>query len=308
MTSRLVVCVRFRPSPPVVSDPVLDGLVRESSRNEPWHRVAPTLIERATALGGRIIGWQEGGLSVDFALDCLQDAVDFLVDEPLGPTLSCGLSHGELMTCLESRRMALCAGEPLGRAAELAELARPGEVLISPELALSSGGELMLRGPPEERAGVPVLVLDIEQPLRSLLEAYNFQGGRTPLPEALPNPSSGVGAEDERARSQELCADRRAALASLVQGRISEALDRLWWAHRRARAASLTEQCRVELALAVALAASGSLQEAFLRTLQGLARAREGADLRGEQACARFLAQLSRGLGDVSAAEQWETL
>jgi hypothetical protein len=44
----------------------------------------------------------------------------------------------------------------------------------------------------------------------------------------------------------------------------------------------------------------------LLEALDALARAREASDPRGEQACSRFLAQLSRGAGDEQAAQQWE--
>lgn len=166
MTRRLVVCVRWRPPPAV-------GSVAELAPQESWGKALRTLAERATALGGRIVGWQEGGLSVDFAPDGLQDAIDFLVDEPLAASLSCGLAHGELTTCVESHRIALCTGDVLEVTSALAEFARPGEVLVSPELVDAAGGELLTTGPPRRREGrepVPALVLDVVHPLRSLLE------------------------------------------------------------------------------------------------------------------------------------------
>lgn len=166
MTRRLVVCARWRP-------PAAVGSVATRAPEETWEQALRTLADRATALGGRLVGWHEGVLSVDFAPDGLQDAVDFLVDEPLATSLSCGMAHGELSTCVESHRMALCTGEVLQVAAALAEFARPGEVLVSPELVVASRGELLTSGPPRRREGrepVPALVLDVVHPLRSLLE------------------------------------------------------------------------------------------------------------------------------------------
>lgn len=162
MALRLVVCVHFRPPPAEV----------EGDASETWSGVARSLLERATALGGRVVGWRPRSLSVDFALDGLQDAVDFLVDEPLGSSLASGVALGELEECLESHRVALCSGEVLERAEALAAYARPGEVLVSPELVEAARGELLTRGPAKKREGreaVPAFVLDVVHPLRSLL-------------------------------------------------------------------------------------------------------------------------------------------
>lgn len=163
MTLRLVVCVLWRP-------PLVDAetdTVRES-----WGTVARSLAERATALGGRIVGWQQGSLSVDFAVDGLQDAVDFLVDEPLGSSLAGGFALGDLEECLEGHRIALCSGEVLDVVQGLAGAARPGEVLVAPELVEAARGELLTSGPAKKRPGrehVVAFVLDVVHPLRSLL-------------------------------------------------------------------------------------------------------------------------------------------
>lgn len=165
MALRLVVCVRWRP-------PAAAGSVAAAAPEGTWSEVLRTLAERATALGGRIVGWQDGTLSVDFALDGLQDAVDFLVEEPSGSSLSRGLAHGELEACVESHRIALCTGEVLHLASALAEYARPGEALVTPELVAATGGELLTTGPPGQREGrepMAALSLDLVHPLRSLL-------------------------------------------------------------------------------------------------------------------------------------------
>lgn len=192
MALRLVVCVRWRP-PPTADSVVELGPVGT------WSEVVRTLAERATALGGRIVGWQDGTLSVDFALDGLQDAVDFLVEEPSGSNLSRGLAHGELEACVESHRIALCTGEVLRRASVLTEYARPGEALVTPDLVAATGGELLTTGPPKQREGrepIEALTLDLVHPLRSLLveavarlEEPPWRGGaKTGAEDLVPEP------------------------------------------------------------------------------------------------------------------------
>ncbi len=184
---RLVVCVRWRP-PAEDAEEVL-------SAGQEWGAFARPLADRATALGGRIVGWQPGGLSVDFAVDGLQDAVDFLLDEPLSPELSCGIAHGELTMLTGSSRMALCTGEVLGVVVKLADYARPGEVLVTPELVAATSDELITTGAPRARAGraaVPALILDLATPLRSLVSSPVASAAPAPAPQASPGlaPSS----------------------------------------------------------------------------------------------------------------------
>lgn len=481
-TLRLVVCVRWRP-------PVAEAETEtEVPAGQAWGELARPLAERATALGGRIVGWQPGGMSVDFAVDGLQDAVDFLLDEPLSPELSCGIAHGELSMLTGSSRMALCTGEVLDVVVKLADYARPGEVLLTPELVAATSGELCTKGAPKSRAGreaVPALILDLVSPLRSLIsspagaepsqaregegevaapswapvtnpsphagESAHRASERAPFAEAserdaLAGPSStfaGASAEPEsaepesvepesvepleaeaeeegeveilevepepesleplelepgpesdavltspsaavfrvasvapssdapvssspmsaspntphppaslrsdqverfrqaasavrtdslfpasvddalgrrdassldrlaasyRERHQDQLAFRLDAIASLVRGQSAEALRELRSAQQRSLEASLSEQCRARLALAVGLNAAGRPREAFVEALGALARAREGRDQRGERACARMLAQLSSGFQEPEAAAQWESL
>ena len=111
-----------------------------------------------------------------------------------------------------------------------------------------------------------------------------------------------------RAEAHNMLADRLDAMASLVRGNIGDALRRLRDAKQRARQLSLSEQCRASLALSVAIAAAGRPLDAMLEALEGLARARRGGDLRGERACAKFLAQLAHKAGEDSVAGAWQSL
>ncbi len=166
MAFRLVVSLTWRP--PAATEG--DGAVPIEQQ---WHELSGRLLERATALGGRIVGWNFRGLSVDFAADGLQDAVDFLVGEPANLELSCGFCHGELQTVSGGARIALVTGEALGLSEALAGYARTGEVLVSPQLVRAAHGELLTLGEPprrENRDPVSALMLDIVHPLRSLLD------------------------------------------------------------------------------------------------------------------------------------------
>lgn len=111
-----------------------------------------------------------------------------------------------------------------------------------------------------------------------------------------------------RSEAHNMLADRLDAMACLVRGNTGEALRRLRDAKHRARQLGLSEQCRASLALSVAIAAAGRPTDAMLEALEGLAQARRGGDLRGERACAKFLAQLAHKAGQDPIAAAWQTL
>jgi hypothetical protein len=102
--------------------------------------------------------------------------------------------------------------------------------------------------------------------------------------------------------------ERLDAIAELAGGRSGEALRRLRRAKERAASEDLSSQCRATLALAVALLAAGRPYEAALEGLGGIARARQGQDERGERACARFLSQVAKVMGDQTSAQAWASL
>ena len=100
-------------------------------------------------------------------------------------------------------------------------------------------------------------------------------------------------------------AERLEAMASLARGQTGGALRVLRSAADRARGATPADRCRAALAHAVGLAAAGRSRDALLEALEGLARAREAGDPRGEQACLRFLAQVCESAGDAESAKAW---
>lgn len=124
------------------------------------------------------------------------------------------------------------------------------------------------------------------------------------LPSMWPEPAGTERASsippDEAVRSARL-----EAMAMLRRGETAEAIRVLRREAEEAKAGGGPDRCRALLALGVALATADRRDEALLAALDGLARAREAADDRGEQACARFLAQLSEKAGDARAARAW---
>lgn len=161
MMERLVVYVRYLPS--------LDPDMPREERDLLWYQLAGPLFDRASALGGRLIAWGKEFVTVDFSWDGLYDALDFLLDAPLAPELACGLCHGPVTVLHEGGRVAPSVGPALLLAQDLAELARPGEVLVSPELVDATGARIGWSGEAGHRPGKPEIaayILDPERPLR----------------------------------------------------------------------------------------------------------------------------------------------
>ncbi len=348
---RVVVHVRWCPD----VDP--DG--HEEEVDAQWAEILQPMFERARALGGRVVGWDQRGLTVDFAIDGLYDAVDFLVDAPLATTVAAGMSAGPVISVLEAGRATIVLGKAVRDAHRLVELAMPGEVLVSQELVDVAEGQLGLAGEVGARPNRPKMtafILDSHEPLLSMDGAPPHSSGGfqlvTPAPTAARPPSNTpesfivrqverlatsaevVAKSDDSVFPPELtsalrrrdagslqtlarnarehdateAADRLEAIAELAEGRSGEALRRLRRAKEKALDEEPSSRCRASLALGLALAAAGRPYEAALEGLEGVARAREGQDERGERACARFLSQVALQFGDTQAAQEWGRL
>lgn len=311
-----------------------------AERASAWGESAGPLVERAIALGGRVIGFGHERLTVDFSWDGLYDAVDFLTESPLAPELSSGFADGEVLALSAGNRLALGVGEGIVRATKLAELARPGEVLVDPELARGARGALNVVGEAGKRAGrpeVPALVLDPGEPLCEVPPPVSTREEASAPPEsAAPLSVAGVDllgftdevgtqagramlgalarrdshslqelAETLRAEGSVAATERIEAMAALSAGKGGEALRRLRVAKVEAAESGPSARARASLALAVALGSLHRNEEALLETLEGLAFAREGGDARGERALARFLAQLGDKWGEPECAQRW---
>lgn len=172
MSKRIVVCMRWRPA-------------EEGASEQGFAQVAESILDRTLALGGRLILWHPEWLGVDFGLDELQDAIDFLVDRP-PVSFSTGFVYGESRDLVDGGPLlAACSGPAVDLAVALARMARAGEVLVDPQLVKASGGELLVQGARVATvAGERIrgLKLDLQHPQRSLecenltlLEAPRFE-------------------------------------------------------------------------------------------------------------------------------------
>jgi hypothetical protein len=105
---------------------------------------------------------------------------------------------------------------------------------------------------------------------------------------------------------REGAAIRLEAISKLTKGETNEALAVLRAGVAAAESATPAARSRASLAYGIALAVAGRQIEALTAALEALARAREGQETRGEQACTRFLARLSSAAGYTEAAKSWQ--
>jgi hypothetical protein len=94
---------------------------------------------------------------------------------------------------------------------------------------------------------------------------------------------------------------RMKAIDDLSRGHTAQAVGTLRHELRGLQSASAVERSKGALALAFALAHAGDTEEALLAALDGLARARETSDARGERACMLLLARLIEAVGGDGA-------
>ncbi len=321
--------------------PTVDPDASRHARDQAWAQLAAPLLDRASALGGRLVAWGDEFVCVAFAWDALYDAVDFLVDAPLAPELASGLCHGEVRVLYDAGRVAPSVGPPIRLAAEIAELARPGEVLVSPELVRVSGrlGTVGEAGRRPGRPDVAASILDLEQPLREpvpsapvasldfeaeepqslrgrellqLVNAADAMSKTSLFPKAMgaalshrDGASLAELSANLRREQSTAVAERLDAMAQLASGRSGDAIRRLRKAKEETDPADPSALCRSTLALAVALFGAGRKQEALLEGLSALGQARRASDHRGEHASTRFLSQIAHALADERSASSW---
>ena len=128
--------------------------------------------KRAEAQGGALCAWSGEAFSFDFAAEALDEALGFMLEQVAeaqdGEPLRIGLAQGEMQALGEPGGLAW--GQPLVRAERLARIARPGEVLLDPDLAAVQSGDLVTAGLRRGRAAdgsiVRGLRLDIYAPFR----------------------------------------------------------------------------------------------------------------------------------------------
>ncbi|MBN2195279.1 MAG: hypothetical protein JW751_20850 [Polyangiaceae bacterium] len=139
---RIVVCFRWRGA---VSE-------REAGGATPGFEAAVrSLLERRVALGGRIVAWHSRSFAFDFPLGAHEDAISLLVGDAVAEAsregFGVGVAQGGLVSHYENgAHLALSSGAALERAAALASIADPGDVLLDPALAAVRAGRLLTRG------------------------------------------------------------------------------------------------------------------------------------------------------------------
>ncbi len=157
-----------------------------SFRGEVPHKTAgggPSYLERALALkkqaealGATLCAWSAQTFSFDFAPDEIEEAIalaSLAADErggPPGERFGAGVSQGMLDTVGEGGSLAVLSwGRPLLAAVSLARVARPGEVLLDPDLPALRSGELLTVGSRltvDRAARVRGATLDVAEPWR----------------------------------------------------------------------------------------------------------------------------------------------
>jgi hypothetical protein len=85
---------------------------------------------------------------------------------------------------------------------------------------------------------------------------------------------------------------RMRAMQDLSRGNATQAVRTLRAELEKLHDAGAIERSKGALALGLALAHAGEAEQALLAALEGLARSREGGDVRGEKACMMLVAQL----------------
>ncbi|TKD05216.1 ATP-binding protein [Polyangium fumosum] len=131
-----------------------------------------SIRKRAEAHGGALCAWSGEAFSFDFAAEALDEALGFVLEQVAeaqdGEPLRIGLAQGEMQALGSPEGLAW--GEPLVRAERLALIARPGEVLLDPDVAAVQSGDLVTAGLRRGRAADGSIArgqrLDIYAPLR----------------------------------------------------------------------------------------------------------------------------------------------
>ncbi|MDC3958624.1 hypothetical protein [Polyangium jinanense] len=131
-----------------------------------------SIRKRAEAHGGALCAWSGEAFSVDFAAEALDEALGFTLEQVAEAQdtepLRIGIAQGEMQALGTPEGLAW--GKALLRAERLAAIARPGDVLLDPDLAAVQSGDLVTAGLRRGRAAdgsiVRGLRLDIYAPLR----------------------------------------------------------------------------------------------------------------------------------------------
>ncbi len=160
MTDRIVVCLS---EPPAHAASASDGSFVARARE---------LMLRAKAFGATLCAWSVGFVAFSFQVDDLEEAVGFVTGPDtrnLVRPFGVGIARGTLELLTSDAEVELGWGPALRQALDLAQLAKPGEVLLERETLASHHLRLVTRGS-RSSSGKPPLrayAIDVDSPLRS---------------------------------------------------------------------------------------------------------------------------------------------
>ncbi len=264
----------------------------DCEESRPENGLWPLVWKEVQTLGGRIIGFSHDFTAAAFPLSEERRLIRWIASKDFPLELSVGLAEGLLTIACTAGEVGLGLGHAVECSRKLSEVARPGEVLVTAELAQSARLRTQEVAPRRNgRDSLAAAALDMSSPL---LDGELSSPTAGAPPEQIPPeaPFEGVSPEPEE--------DDPSPVS--VSG---EAL-------RRCRAEKIESKkqgglgtCRASLALAVVLAQLGRENEAILEALEGLSWARETRDKRGERACALFLAGAAERRGEGEFARAW---
>ncbi len=294
------------------------------------HR-AVRVAKQAEALGGKLCAFGPRSISFAFEDGDIEEAVALAarVVSREEPRWMAGISHGELVAIQETGSfVSLSWGRPLAVAAALAESAHRGEVLADPTIprvveVVRNDGFRWVSGATEAISAISVdvrqpLLRDAEDPFEDEAEEDLSQSGafvaaeaanaadlaRQALMQGDIDALDSALAQLKPTGAHPALVERLAGLLALNRGAMHDGLRTLRQAaESEARPAVRT---RARLAYAIGLASAARPETALLEGLTALSSARALEDRPGEQACARFLSQLSLSTGHPEAASAWE--
>ncbi len=326
MSAAIVVCFRWG----------AEGGAADPAASAAGLKAALRFAQQAEALGALLCAFGSGELAVAFSASDHDEALHFAARAVRGAdaakVLRAGVAIGELAPLFEAGRfVSLSWGEALEAASSMARLARPGEALIDGDLEGAKDGSLAIQKTPHQvtaagRARV-LFKLDVAHPfVRESMTLYEDTFSNTGETEELPRHNTGSMhmidiARDALVRGDTQSLDfalrqlkltgehpdltaRLAGVLALTRGAKDEGIRIL----RRAVEQEVRDdrKARALLAYAVGLAAAARNEEALFAALGALAVTRAHGDKSGENACCRFLAQLSRAAGHDEPARTWE--
>jgi hypothetical protein len=289
--------------------------------------VARRVEAALAAVGGERISWGADRYAFDLDPDDFPLVLRQLIATQLEhPEHGVGIGCGELT----ARDEGIVWGRALVVASALASSAKPGEILLDPQLPDVREARLATLGRIPVRVGERYLGAALLLPgacpptgFRSFEEENGLV--RQTLSRSLPPPSfasrpsvfdalrSGdpdVMFDLARALRQEQpenqAAARLEAMALLAQGKADEGLEQLEHSALAVSDAPALVRAQATLALAVGYARVGEGRQAALTALHALIDARQSGNSRAEQACAQLLAQLAANDGAHEAARAWQ--